>query len=671
MVQEIKPFIKWTGGKGRVLNQIIPKFKDLYDNLYVEPFLGGGAVLFKLQPKNAIVADINANLIITYKIVQNSVDKLIKLLKKWQDEYPAKTPKPKDKNGKRQKDENNKNIYTPREEYFYKKRDRYNEIKFYENNIGNGETSDKNIEIAALFIFLNKTAFNGMYRENQGGKKKGRYNVPIGDYKNPSIVNEKLLKSVSKYLNENNIEILCNSYQNILEDVNNRFTDKTKKILIYLDPPYYPTETSKFTTYTSNKFAVEEQIELSKLFKQQKFPTFLSNSDCAEIRELYGDYIIFDISVMRSISAKASSRGTINEVLIKNELINDEETEEEEKEEIKIENNKSDQNTKKFTDMGKCKGKYRSGENCRNPAKENGFCGVHKNKARKVTIKYTDDDMKEDEPVKTQGIKKKKKPSIKDNVWECLWKVWDLENHDFDKEPYYFKAKDFSASHKNCEELTKFKASNMEARNLCYICTRETRPNIFIKNNLSLLSVKKNGEYAIIKGDVYIDICEIDESNIIEFTPIKLEFQLHTSTIGDSESQHLFACLNNGVFTHFIGEKGYPTMSGRKRASAFEYTFNNFEIQIEGVQIEVDLVVESKTKVAIFEAKNGKTTNTIIRQFYYPFRVISNQTDKEVIVIFFEKRDKYYCFWEYNFKNINEYDSIYLRRTSKYILKSQ
>ena len=407
MVQEIKPFIKWTGGKGRVLNQIIPKFKDLYDNLYVEPFLGGGAVLFKLQPKNAVVADINANLIITYKIVQNSVDKLIKLLKKWQDEYPAKTPKPKDKNGKRQKDENNKNILTEREKYFYKKRDRYNEIKFYENNIGSGESSDKNIEIAALFIFLNRTGFNGMYRENQGGKKKGRYNVPIGDYKNPSIVNEDLLKNVSKYLNENNIEILCNTYQNILEDVNNRFTDKSKKVLIYLDPPYYPTDTSKFTTYTANKFAVEEQNELSEIFKKQKYTTFLSNSDCTEIRELYGDYIIFDISVMRSISAKASSRGTINEVLIKNELINDEETEEEEKEEIKIENNESDQNTK-ITDMRKCKGKYKSnGKNCKNPAKENGFCGVHKNQARKVNIKYTDDDMKEDEPVETQEETKK------------------------------------------------------------------------------------------------------------------------------------------------------------------------------------------------------------------------------------------------------------------------
>ena len=86
MVQEIKPFIKWTGGKGRVLTQILPKFTNLYNDLYVEPFLGGGAVLFKLQPKNAIVADINANLIITYKIVQNGVVKLIKLLKKWQDE---------------------------------------------------------------------------------------------------------------------------------------------------------------------------------------------------------------------------------------------------------------------------------------------------------------------------------------------------------------------------------------------------------------------------------------------------------------------------------------------------------------------------------------------------------------------------------------------------------
>ena len=89
----LKPFIKWTGGKGRVLNQIIPKFEGLYDDMYIEPFLGGGAVFFKLHPKNAIIADINANLIITYKMIQNAVDKLIPLLKKWKNEYPDPYPK--------------------------------------------------------------------------------------------------------------------------------------------------------------------------------------------------------------------------------------------------------------------------------------------------------------------------------------------------------------------------------------------------------------------------------------------------------------------------------------------------------------------------------------------------------------------------------------------------
>ena len=435
----LKPFIKWTGGKGRVLNQIIPKFEGLYDDMYVEPFLGGGAVLFRLQPKNAIVADINSNLIITYKMIKNDIEKLILLLKKWKSEYPEQTEVQKDESGKRLKDKNNKNIHTPREEYFYKKRDRYNKIKFYENDIGNGETSDKNIEIAALFLFLNRTAFNGMYRENQSGDKKGRYNVPIGSYKNPNFVNENLLKIVSKYLNENNIEIYCDSYQNILQRVNNRFTDKTKKVLIYLDPPYYPADTSKFTTYTANKFAVEEQIELAKLFKQQKFPTFLSNSSCQEIRNLYENYVIHDIQVMRSISAKASSRGTITEVLIKNELINDGETEEEEKEEIKIENNSTNSNTQNNSMSNKCKSKTKKNKPCKNNAKENGYCHQHKNQACKVNIKYTDDDVKEDEPVEQKSVKQKPVKTAEDDEkvdFEKTEKVKtaeDDEKEDFEK----------------------------------------------------------------------------------------------------------------------------------------------------------------------------------------------------------------------------------------------
>lgn len=415
----LKPFIKWTGGKGRVLSQIIPKFEGLYDDMYVEPFLGGGAVLFRLQPKNAIVADINSNLIITYKMIKNSVDKLIPLLKKWKSEYPEHTEVQKDENGKRLKDKNNKNIHTPREEYFYKKRDRYNEIKFYENNIGNGETSDKNIEIAALFLFLNRTAFNGMYRENQSGNKRGRYNVPIGSYKNPNFVNENLLKIVSKYLNENNIEIYCDSYQNILQRVNKRF-EKDKKILIYLDPPYYPADTSKFTTYTANKFAVEEQIELAKLFKQQKFPTFLSNSSCQEIRNLYENYVIHDIQVMRSISAKASSRGTITEVLIKNELINDGETEEEEeKEEIKIENNSTNSNTQNNSMSNKCKSKTKKNKPCTNKGKFDGYCGIHKRKSeKKVDEKVEDNSVKKQEeeqkPVETAEDDKKQMKKIEE-----------------------------------------------------------------------------------------------------------------------------------------------------------------------------------------------------------------------------------------------------------------
>ena len=156
---------------------------------------------------------------------------------------------------------------------------------------------------------------------------------------------------------------------------------------------------------------------------------------------------------------------------------------------------------------------------------------------KQKSVKTAEDDEKVDEKVDEiiQGIKEmthKQKMTTRDKVWACLWKKWDLKNHNFEEEPYYFKAKDFSACKKKYEELSKFNASDMEARKLCYLTNREMRPNIFIKNSLSLLPVK-NGEYIIIKGDAYVDINEINERKEIPDTEIqaKASFDGETNTI--------------------------------------------------------------------------------------------------------------------------------------------
>ena len=287
---KLKPFIKCAGGKGRVLKKIVSNFAN-YDDCYVEPFIGGGAILFDLQPKNAIISDINKDLINVYLMVKNNINELLKILKQISKEYLSK---------------NNDD----RKIYYYSKKDEYNKIKYFDEKI-NEKNHIIRIKCASLFMFLNRTGFNGMYRENQSGK----YNIPFGKYKNPTIANEDLLNNVSKYLNDNNIEIFCQSYEATLEYVNNKY-ENDKNVLIYLDPPYYPSDSSKFTTYTKHKFHIREQEELSKIYSNQKYSTYLSNSNCDEIKELYKDYKILTIDVLRSISAKKSSRGIKQELLI-------------------------------------------------------------------------------------------------------------------------------------------------------------------------------------------------------------------------------------------------------------------------------------------------------------------------------------------------------------------
>lgn len=272
-----KPFVKWVGGKRQLLKQFRelnlypPECFNPESNTYFEPFVGGGAVFFDLLPKHAELSDTNRELVVTYNVIKDNVDSLIKSLKK--------------------------HIYN--KEY-------YLGVRAQDIN----ELSD--IEIASRFIFLNRTGFNGMYRVN----KSGQFNVPFGRYKNPLICDENNLRKVSEALQ--GITITHRDYKDVLE---------LAKIgdFIYFDPPYYPLNpTSSFTAYTAKGFFEKEQIELRdtfvKLHERGCF-VMLSNSDTPFINELYSELegvSVNKIIAGRAINSKGSKRGKINEVLITN-----------------------------------------------------------------------------------------------------------------------------------------------------------------------------------------------------------------------------------------------------------------------------------------------------------------------------------------------------------------
>ncbi len=269
----ISPILKWVGGKRQLLSEIMPLINDKYST-FVEPFIGGGAVFFELQPKKAIINDFNSELINVYLTVKDSPEELIYFL------------------------EEHERLNT--EDYFYELRalDRSNEY-----------ATMSNVQKAARVLYLNKTCYNGLYRVNAAGQ----FNSPYGKYKNPNIVNATTIRAMSKYLNKAKIEIKQGDYREALKGLR-------KGAFVYLDPPYMPISTSSsFTGYTESGFSYEQQIllkqECDKL--RDKGIAFLqSNSDCPEIRELYKDYEIKTVQAKRSINSKGNKRGEISEVLI-------------------------------------------------------------------------------------------------------------------------------------------------------------------------------------------------------------------------------------------------------------------------------------------------------------------------------------------------------------------
>ena len=272
-----RPFVKWVGGKRQLLKQFRelglypPEAFNPITSTYHEPFVGGGAVFFDLLPKNAKLSDLNNELVITYNVIKNNVEELIKSLQK--------------------------HIYD--KEYYLEVR-----AKKVENL--------SNIEVASRFIFLNRTGFNGLYRVN----KSGQFNVPFGRYSNPVICDEDNLRRVSDVLQD--VVITHQDYKNVLG------TAKSGDF-IYFDPPYYPINTtSSFTSYTVEGFLEKEQTELRdtfvKLHERGCF-VMLSNSDTPFINELYSELegvSINKIIAGRAINSKGSKRGKINEVLITN-----------------------------------------------------------------------------------------------------------------------------------------------------------------------------------------------------------------------------------------------------------------------------------------------------------------------------------------------------------------
>jgi hypothetical protein len=243
--------------------------------------------------------------------------------------------------------------------------------------------------------------------------------------------------------------------------------------------------------------------------------------------------------------------------------------------------------------------------------------------------------------------------------WQKIFNDNRILKNDFNKQPFYLSAKDIKRSVQDFKNT-----AEKEVRILCKMDTRESVPEIMKENGLILLPVK-NGQYVIVKGEGYIDIPDIKGTPEIYNT--KLDFELDTSKIGNSEMQHLdFAYASSLIRTFMEDPTLVLTIRGRKYTPEFTYKVGNNVVETKGVQTEVDAGYEGKDKVVLIEAKNSSTKNTIIRQLYYPYRQWSEYTEKKVFLLFFEKRADEYLIWQYEFIDKNSYDSIKLVKSKKY-----
>ncbi len=296
MNTEAKPFLKWAGGKGQLLEQLASFLPALIHNeqfTYIEPFVGGGAMLFFMlrnypNMRQVVINDVNEDLISTYRIIRDEVEPLIDVLAEMEKNYFALETE----DGRR--------------EMFLAIRDQYN------------SEYCTSIMRSAYMLFLNRTCFNGLYRVNA----RGLFNVPFGKYKNPKICNADLLREDSRILNTVEVEICCGDYHQT-----ERFIDGLT--FFYLDPPYRPlSETSSFTAYAKGDFNDDNQRELANfchLLSERSCLWMQSNADCSAknpadtfFEELYHDFTIERVYASRYINANASKRGKLTELLIHN-----------------------------------------------------------------------------------------------------------------------------------------------------------------------------------------------------------------------------------------------------------------------------------------------------------------------------------------------------------------
>jgi DNA adenine methylase len=276
--EPLKPFVKWAGGKRQLMPILSQHLPETYGK-YFEPFLGGGAMLFYIITQNpkrkCHVSDLNSDLILTYITIRDKVEDLISSLKTHSDKY-----------------------YKNSKTYYYYVRD----------------SQPKNqVEKTSRLLFLNKTCFNGLYRVNS----KGKFNVPLGRYTNPNIINEENLRAVSGALNSKHIVITCRDFSSILDDAK-------KGDFVYFDQPYQPVSTtSNFTSYTNRNFTYEDLNRISKICEKLdsrgcKF--LLSNSTSTKVFEMFSkrSWKILEIEANRAINSNSKNRTGHSEFLIKN-----------------------------------------------------------------------------------------------------------------------------------------------------------------------------------------------------------------------------------------------------------------------------------------------------------------------------------------------------------------
>ncbi|HWP78722.1 MAG TPA: DNA adenine methylase [Candidatus Nitrosotenuis sp.] len=274
---EPKPFVKWAGGKRQLL-PVITKYVPSEFGCYFEPFLGGGAVMFYLLSKNpdlrCKVSDLNSDLILAYVTIRDRVDELISSLQS-----------------------HAKNYHKNPDSYYYQIRD---------------SEPTSQIEKVSRLLFLNRTCFNGLYRVNS----KGKFNVPLGRYSNPNIVNEENLYAASQFLQSKKISISCRDFAAVLQDAK-------KGDFVYFDPPYQPvSKTANFTSYTNKDFTykdLEKLVRVSEKLADKGCKVMHSNSNSKEVRQLFSkDWKIIEISANRAINSDSTKRTGQTELLIKN-----------------------------------------------------------------------------------------------------------------------------------------------------------------------------------------------------------------------------------------------------------------------------------------------------------------------------------------------------------------